>query len=64
VSFREERRGAFLKEEEGALDEGLRETLENLRRKLLYFELAWREYPWSVSLYFLDAACHMAEGRI
>jgi hypothetical protein len=64
VSFGEERRGAFLKEGEGALDEGLRETLESLRRKLLYFELAWRAYPWSVSFYFLEGACHMEEGRI
>jgi hypothetical protein len=31
----EKRRGAFLKEGEGTLDEGLRETLESLRRKLL-----------------------------
>jgi hypothetical protein len=31
----EKRRGTFLKEGEGALDEGLRETLESLRRKLL-----------------------------
>jgi hypothetical protein len=31
----EKRGGAFLKEGEGALDEGLRETLESLRRKLL-----------------------------
>jgi hypothetical protein len=35
VSFGEEKRGAFLKEGEGALDEGLRETLETLRRRLL-----------------------------
>jgi hypothetical protein len=31
----EKRRGAFLKESEDALDEGLRETLGSLRRKLL-----------------------------
>jgi hypothetical protein len=31
----EKRRGAFPKEGEGALDEGLRETIESLRRKLL-----------------------------
>ena len=32
MSFGEDERGAFLKEREGALDEGLRETLESLRR--------------------------------
>jgi hypothetical protein len=32
VSFGEEKRGAFLEEKEGALHEGLRETLESLRR--------------------------------
>jgi hypothetical protein len=32
VSFGEEKRGAYLEEEEGALHEGLRETLESLRR--------------------------------
>jgi hypothetical protein len=32
VSFGEERRGTFLEEKEGILHEGLRETLESLRR--------------------------------
>jgi hypothetical protein len=32
VSFGEEKRGTFLEEKEGALHEGLRETLESLRR--------------------------------
>ena len=35
MSFGEERRGAFLKEGEGTLDEGLSKTLESLRRRLL-----------------------------
>jgi hypothetical protein len=35
VSFGEEERGAFLKEEEGALDGGLRGTLDILRRNIL-----------------------------
>jgi hypothetical protein len=34
VIFGEEKRGAFLEEKEGALHEGLRETLESLRRSL------------------------------
>jgi hypothetical protein len=32
VIFGEEKRGTFLKEKEGAPHEGLRETLESLRR--------------------------------
>jgi hypothetical protein len=35
VSFWRREEGAFLKEGEGTLDEGLRETLESLRRKIL-----------------------------
>ena len=34
VIFREEKRGAFLEEKEGALHEGLSKTLERLRRSL------------------------------
>jgi hypothetical protein len=64
VSFGEEKRGANLEEKEGALHEGLRKTLESLRRSFGCLELAWRVFPWSLSLHFLRGSIFMEEGRI
>jgi hypothetical protein len=49
-SFGEEKEGAYLEEERGALHEGLSKTLESLRRSsCVSLELAWRGYPWSLA---------------